>query len=222
MTVILNKDDYNRKMLTLLNDSNTYELTNKNPVQKITENLRSPLIRWKNKGFIDEYTYKNLLVTDGLISRAYGLPKIHKEGHPLKIIVSSINSTLHPLALFLHNILKNSLKQNYSDVKNSESLKRELLKVDLTTNLKLALLDVVSLFTNVPIHLINDSIKHRWNEITENTKIDLDEFLHGINLILNSTFFKFDNKYYKQIFGTPWALRYPQSLPIKFYKISNN
>jgi len=29
------------------------------------------------------------------------------------------------------------------------------------------------------------------------------EFLNGINLVLNFTFFKFDNQYFKQIFGTP-------------------
>lgn len=39
--------------------------------------------------------------------------------------------------------------------------------------------------------------------IKNKTNIPLDEFLTAINLVINSTYFKFNNRYYKQIFGTP-------------------
>jgi len=145
-------------------------------------------------------------VTDGLIPRAYGLPKIHKKGAPLRIIVSSINSTLQPLAVYavyLHKILNKSMIHDKSNIKNSFELKKELIKIDLTTNLKLVSFDVVSLFTNIPINLVNDSIMLRWENISLNTTLPIDEFLKGINLVLHSTVFKFDDKFYKQIFGTP-------------------
>jgi len=88
-----------------------------------------------------------------------------------------------------------SVKQNSSSIL--------LMKINLTTNLKLASFDVVLLFTNIPINLVNDSIMLRWDNISLNTTLFLDEFLNGINLVLQSTVFKFDDKFYKQIFGTP-------------------
>jgi len=64
-------------------------------------------------------------------------------------------------------------------------------------------LDVVSLFTNVPTDLIGKSIVKRWDHIACNTALPLNEFLIAISLIINSTFFTFNNKFFKQIFGTP-------------------
>ncbi|KYQ46837.1 hypothetical protein ALC60_14128, partial [Trachymyrmex zeteki] len=99
----LNKDNYISKMEEILSDNNTYEIINKDPTNKLTSDLRSLLVRWKGKKFIDDSTYRRLLTTDGIIPKAYGLTKIHKQGNPLRIIVSSINSQLYYFSLFLHN-----------------------------------------------------------------------------------------------------------------------
>jgi len=62
---------------------------------------------------------------------------------------------------------------------------------------------VVSLFTNVPLNLALESISNRWSHICRGTNIPKSEFLNAIKIILDSTFFKFNNKIYKQNFGTP-------------------
>jgi len=43
--------------------------------------------------------YKKLMVTDGILLRVYELTKIHKQEHPLRMIVSSIDSSVYPLRL---------------------------------------------------------------------------------------------------------------------------
>ncbi|KAG5322236.1 CTR1 protein, partial [Pseudoatta argentina] len=55
--------------------------------------------------FIDEQTYSRLLITDDVIPRAYGLTKIHKDGNPLRVIVSSVNSSLYYFSLFYKLII---------------------------------------------------------------------------------------------------------------------
>jgi len=82
------------------------------------------------------------------ISKAYGLPKIHKENTPFRIIVSSVNSTLHSLAYFLHKILKRSLPLPNSHVVNSFELYKTLNGIHIPDNHSLISLDVISLFTN--------------------------------------------------------------------------
>ena len=66
----------------------------------------------------------------------------------------------------------------------------------------LASLDVISLFTNIPIDLVSKSIEKRWDYIIKNTTIPLNEFLSAVNFVLDSMFFIFNQRFYKQIFGT--------------------
>lgn len=67
----------------------------------------------------------------------------------------------------------------------------------------LTTLDVTSLFTSIPKDLIMDSIKSRWQKITAHCKIPWEEMKIAINLLIESTMFQFDNKFYQQIEGTP-------------------
>jgi len=64
-------------------------------------------------------------------------------------------------------------------------------------------LDVISLFINIPQNLAIEDISNRWATIEKNTNIPMDEFILVLQLILSSTFFTFNGKKYKQIFGTP-------------------
>jgi len=65
-------------------------------------------------------------------------------------------------------------------------------------------LDVVSLFTNIPIDLIK-SITKKWNFISCSCKVSRDKFVEFVRFILESTFFSFNNRIYKQNFGTPMS-----------------
>jgi len=129
--------------------------------------------------------------------------KIHKENYPLRIIVSSINSPSYPLAAYLHSIIYNSIPKHFSHIHNSFHLVKKLNGKPFQSDHRVLSLDVVSLFTNVPIELICDSVKKCWEHISCNTRILLDEFIIAISLIINSTFFTFNSKFYRQIFGTP-------------------
>jgi len=53
---------------------------------------------------------------------------------------------------------------------------------------KLALLDVISLFTNVPIDRALESIENRWDSISKNTSIPLLDFKMAVEFVLSSTF----------------------------------
>jgi len=203
VTITINKSEYDRKMEEMLSDINTYLRISRDPTKKLTTDLRSLLYNWKKKNWIELHTYKRLLTTDGVLPRTYGLPKIHKIGNSLRIIISSLNSPLYHLAWFLHNIIKNSILEAPSTVKNSYHLVRKLNGTFFDPNYKLASLDVVSLFTNVPHEWVFENIAKKWDSISVNTKIPKEEFLLAIKLILNSTFFSFNKIIYKQIFGTP-------------------
>ncbi|KAG5309967.1 MOS1T transposase, partial [Pseudoatta argentina] len=152
VTVILDKDAYVSKMKEILSDTNTYEIVNKDPIKKLTQDLRTLLVRWKRDQFIDEQTYGRLLTTDGVIPRAYGLTKIHKDGNPLRVIVSSINSPLYYLSLFLYNIINDSISKASSHIKDNFHFEK-LNDTVFDSQYVLASLDVVSFFTNISVDL---------------------------------------------------------------------
>jgi len=143
-----------------------------------------------------------LLITDGLLPRAYGLPKLHKKGYPFRVIILSLKSPLYELAGYLHSIIKKSVLETTSSV-NSFRLVEELDGKILEPGCTFASLDVVSLFTNVPIEYPYDAISDRWKLIERNTSISKEEFIKALRLVLESTFFSFDRVVYRQVFGTP-------------------
>ena len=67
------------------------------------------------------------------------------------IIVSSINSSLYSLAVFLDNIIIKTIPKTDSHIENSFKFFKKLDDRYLSDEFQLMSLDVVTLFTNVPI-----------------------------------------------------------------------
>lgn len=122
--VAINKFECCSKIEGMLSDKNTYEVIKGDPTKNWPETYASYYLGGKTE--IDMGIYRRLMVSDGYIPRVYGLPKIHKPGNPLRIIVSSVNSPLYNLADFLHLIIKNSTPKACSHVQNSYHLVNKL------------------------------------------------------------------------------------------------
>jgi len=90
ITVALNKNNYIKKVEEVLSDINTYTLIKKDPSTSIERKLNDLLRYWYNKDYINKSELLKLRSSDSLLPKTYGLPKIHKENAPLRIIVSSI------------------------------------------------------------------------------------------------------------------------------------
>jgi len=203
ITVALNYNKYITQMEDMLSDISTYEVINYDPLKKMMNSITSIISVWKQRKYIDIRTYRKIYCGDGNLPRAYGLPKIHKPNCPLRIIVSTINSPLFSLAIFLKDILQNSIDRSIGYVANSHQLVKTLNDFTMDPNYRMVSLDVISLFTNVPIDLALESIEKRWDSISQCTLIPLQEFKVAVKFVLGSTFFTFNKKCYKQIYGTP-------------------
>jgi len=66
----------------------------------------------------------------------------------------------------------------------------------IDSNYVLVSLDIVFLFTNVPVDLALNSIEKRWIHINKSikTNISKEELVTAVKFVLNSTFFTFNNK----------------------------
>jgi len=189
-------------MEELLENNNTYSLTKKDPSNFIEKKLNEMVKRWYANDYITKGEMLRLRSSGSSLPKVYGLPKLHKANVLLRLIVSSINTTLYPIDIFLNSILSISIPRADYQVKNSFELNAALSNIIIPLSHNLFSLDVISIFTNVPLNLALNKINKRWEHIERSTKISKKDFMGAIEFVLSSTYFKFRNKIYKQIFGT--------------------
>jgi len=168
VTVFMDKSEYVNQMEAILSDDSTYKILKNNPLRKITAGLDGLLKMWLKNNIIDGLTYKRLRCTNGSLPRCYGLPKIHKPGYPLRIIVSSLGSPLYEVAKFLNSVLSVSLKKPVSHTKDSWTFAKKIKGTTIEPDAILVSLDVASLYTNLPKELIIQAIENRWSDIQKN------------------------------------------------------
>ena len=121
-----------------------------------------------------------------MIPRIYGPPKIHKLGIPLGPIVDTRGSPTYRLAKFLANKLNPLVGNTSSFIKDSPFFIKKIKDRHFDGNELLLSLDIVSLFTMIPI---NDAIK-----VIEN--LTNHEIAELVGLCLRSTFFSFEGELY--------------------------
>jgi hypothetical protein len=165
--VIQNKTDYKKKVNDLLTSTGKFKELNGETIKRETRlqnYLRSISVSSKNgSSEINEEVYNEIMPCVSRTGIMYGLSKIHKEGAPVRPIISAIGTYNYKLAKYLDRILKplttnsNYIFQDTFDFVNRVS--------KLQPN-------VESLFTNIPT-------EETINIILNRAFKDSDEF-HGM------------------------------------------
>lgn len=201
--VVMKRDEYNEKMNSLVNDEATYEPIGNDPTKRTLKKINTIIDNWHERGFIQYSERTKLKIFNCNPPRVYGLPKTHKEGRPLRIINSTIGTATYRMAKYLAEILNHVTGRTEHHIVNSFQFAEEMRTQQFEENSVLFSLDVVSLFTNVPVDFALESIRLRWDEIKEHTTIDDESFFEMLQIVLESTFFQHNGKFYKQNFGIP-------------------
>lgn len=201
-TVIMNKTEYIRKMNYLLSDTSTYNVILIDPTKKVNlKNTKLVTSLYSNK-YIDDKLRFQLINRNPVTPRIYGLPKLHKDGIPLRPIVSTIGSSSYKLAKYLISSLRPLYNNNQYNVKNSFDFKELMDSIILKPTDVLCSFDVIALFTNIPIKLAIQECNERWSEIENHTNLPKQTFLELLTFCVEeNNFFKFNNLCYRQTKG---------------------
>jgi len=114
-TVVMKKVYYITKMNDHLTTSGSYRKLGSNPISKIIKEVKKSI----NETNLDERTKKRLTPSYQITPRIYGLPKIYKEGTPLRWIVITMGSPTYELAKFVAKILAPLVGKTDSYIKDS-------------------------------------------------------------------------------------------------------
>ena len=119
-TVIMDKPDYTRRMMLILEDKK-YTPLRRDQTVKVENRFASILKRLCREGHMDEKLCDSLTPQYFSAPQMYGLPKVHKDGTPMRPIMSAIGSPSYKLAKKLSRIRTPQAGNTMHAVKNSTS-----------------------------------------------------------------------------------------------------
>ncbi|XP_017480943.1 PREDICTED: uncharacterized protein LOC108370180 [Rhagoletis zephyria] len=177
VTVLMDKSEYDIKMQTIVNDISTYKVLKRDPTNRLQDKNNELVEKMFSNKIIDVKEKNALLCKTANPPRIYGLPKIHKEGNPLRPICSSVNSPSNNLCKYDVKILKNVTMSSVYNVKDAIEFKNKIKDTYVYDDESLVSFDVVSLFPSIPVDLALEIIASKWEDIKEYTYMSKELFL---------------------------------------------
>ncbi|PFX21428.1 D-galactoside-specific lectin [Stylophora pistillata] len=140
------------------------------------------------------------------------LPKLHKPGFPMRPIVSFCGSPTHQLSKYLTTTLQPLTDKSRHKLQSTEDFINATKTVQIPDDYKLVSFDLKSLFTSIPLQLALQCTETAIRQSTDPLPLPTDDIMDLLNICLTSTYFQYNGKHYKQLYGT--AMGSPVSVVI--------
>ena len=204
--VILNKSDYIEKCEDFLKGTEFKKLS-KDHARGFQSRVQRVLLGMKSK--FDITTYKKLYPSSSQPGLFFGMAKVHKLKSstedvtklPLRPVISNIGTSTYEIAKHLAKILT-PLTKSAHNIESTSDFISKLAALNIDKRYQMVSLDVVSLFTSVPLDFtINIILNKIFNEKLIETKLNREEFKKLLELSTKEMHFSFNGTIYKQING---------------------
>ena len=143
--VLIYTDEYHQKLDAILADNTKFKRIRKNPTEEIKKEANQVIDRINA---LSSSTKIPRIKGDFEPGYIYGNIKTHKNGNPLRPIISQIPTPTYRLAKHLNTLLSPYIPSKYRVQSSSDFLQ---VVRSATSEGTIASLDVESLFTNVPV-----------------------------------------------------------------------
>ena len=156
------------------------------------------LLKFKGSGIIDDNTFNSIYCSGSKPGIMYGLPKVHKDGCPLRPILSAIGTHNYKLSKFLVPIIAPVTESEFT-VKDTFSFVKEVSDLSFG-DCVMASFDIKSLFTNVPLTETIGICVDRLFEDNEDKILNFSktQFKKLLTLASHDCLFLFSNEFYVQ------------------------
>jgi hypothetical protein len=222
---ILDREDYNKKVMSQLNDEKVYERLNPQQWEQIEQQLHEKIKTW-----LEASVYGTKLLRDigmqqeekdgkkvvefvksylksGKPCPFYGLPKIHKQPVKLRPISAAHSYCTTGLSIILGDLLQQEVDKQKQILRDTKDLisRLESIATDLPEDCLLMTADVESLYPNIPI---SDAINRISREVYgPRVGMGGDYCMeHAIkqllDLVLNNHYVAHGTEFRKQVQGT--------------------
>jgi len=215
--VVTHEEDYNERVLLMLQDAETYEPITKSKQIQLEKQANS-LIRNVTKDNYKKRDIEKLLSTGSQPASFKAFIKDHKplteKGYPLRPIASVTNTAAEKVDWLVSSILTRLSNIVPSNIKNSKELIDLLDSQDKSVwkdDSVFISLDVVNLYPNIPLaygieSVINFAERH-WQEI-DNMGLRIDQLEKCLSFVCYNYEIRFLDKIFKQKKGCPMGAHF--------------
>ncbi|XP_055388054.1 uncharacterized protein LOC129616456 [Condylostylus longicornis] len=196
--VIMNKDDYDEKIIDKLNNGN-FRKTRINPLKESAMKVRKALKECK---FLD-FNINDLTMPNPSVPKLVCLPKIHKEGEQFREIISANGAPTYKIAKWL---VKRFGEMDFRScsIKNREEFIEKTKGLKIGPDELMVSFDVQALFPSVPVKEALEYLKV-WLSTqageTENWNNKVKEYHKLARLCMEENYFEFRNEMYRTTSG---------------------
>ncbi|XP_076061217.1 uncharacterized protein LOC143036997 [Oratosquilla oratoria] len=204
-TVVMDKAEYDQKVLSLLQDYQMYTIILHDPTKKLQMKVERELKELKDKRLITEDVWRKRRPGDSIIPKFYGLPKIHRYNIPLRPIVAFRGSPTYNLASNLSKRLRPLVTNSPHMLLNSEDFLSRIKGVKLEQGDVMVSFDAQYMFTSIQQDLAKRTLSKTMEEdlgFLKNQKLSSTELMGLISMCLDSIYFRFREHIYHQRKGT--------------------
>ena len=204
--VVMNAKDYWEKLRKEVDDDSTYKNTEGDQTQVISRKVKILVDNLFKKGYIGKHLHKYLVPTLPKAGYIQGNPKLHKEGAPLRAIISARGHATQGIAEIAEGELRAHVEGQPSYVKDTTDFINKVKNIKLPTPTKVSpilfCMDVRKLYPSVPrnegLAACKDALDSRQHPL-----IPTEEVLEMIELILdNNNFSVGGGEHFIQVNGT--------------------
>jgi hypothetical protein len=203
--VIEDRQNYIKKKYDQIKDGD-YEPVERSESAIIGEMQSLIKDQLKNMGYLKRGERAKFLFSTPNLARLYLLIKVHKENFPGRAVVDQTGDPTYILCDMLTKILSPLSVNSRSYVANSSDLKEELNRIEINENCRLASLDVIGLYPNIPIEKALECIRSRLREdstLEGRTDWSIENIMKLLEICLITYFKTIDGRIWKQTDGCP-------------------
>lgn len=197
--VVMEKKDYIQKTLDFFSSNNIVRIE-KDPTPKYQDAVKKFV---KNCNFLlQNWEKRTCCMMNPIMPKLRSQPKIHKDGTPIRPIVSCIDSPGYILSQKLNQFLsKNYVFTGNFMLKNTLELIEAIQEIPIPENSILCSFDVTNLYTNVPVDEAIELVRINLIKYKKVPTPQIIEAIEGLQLILSHNYFGFNGQIYKQHTG---------------------
>lgn len=194
--VILDKTEYDTKIEHFLTVNKIQKL-NSDPTSKYSKEINSTINTCKNIFPVEQR--KRLKVTNPVAPKLRGLPKIHKDGAPMRPLVNAVDSPTYLVAKSINKMLNDNIHfDNTRSLKNSTDLIDKIKDVVIPSSAKLVSFDVKDLYTSIPVNEALNVIKDKLKNESFLPNENVEELVLITKTILKQNYFTYNGNFYHQ------------------------
>ena len=204
--VIMDRSDYEKKCYDVLSDSSKFEKLDFSNITDIILKKRASLQNYVyrylyNNDGVDKLTYSKLYDVGSSPGKFYGLVKVHKDGYPIRPVVSMIGTPEYGIAKWLDTYIKPNIP-DHCMLKSTDHFVDVVRDFPVQPGDHLVSYDVKSLYTNVPLKETVDVVtEYVYSEDSVCKPPIPRKTFRTLLLLVTQGNFIFNGEFYRQIDG---------------------